>query len=58
MTHAQAVLDDRLAQAPEQFGEELSEGLMACEVGPLRAYFEIHPQDRLVKVTGVTRSRS
>jgi hypothetical protein len=55
VTAAQATLDHRLASDPHGNGSQISEGLWAIECHPLRAFYEIIEDDRLVLVTALRR---
>ncbi len=54
---AATALDAELAVDPGTKGFPLSEGLRRLTVPPLHAFFEVHEDDRLVRVTGIVRSR-
>ena len=55
--HAAAIASDaidvELSVNPFEKGAHLKEGLLALSVSPLRVVFEIHPEDRTVKVVKV-----
>lgn len=53
VTAASSEIDARLAIDPLTKGLAVSEGLRQITVPPLKAFFEVHPLDRLVEVTGV-----
>jgi hypothetical protein len=55
VTAAQATIDRVLAANPLGSGYPVSEGLYAIEVPPLRAQYEVLPNDRVVKVVSVRR---
>jgi hypothetical protein len=56
VTRAQFVVDEGLERNPLTFGAELSEGLYACQVEPLRVYYDIDAAKKTVNVTCVRRS--
>ena len=53
VTAAQAGIDKLLAVDPAGNGIDLSEGLFAVEVPPLRAQFEVSDSARIVRVVSV-----
>ena len=54
VTEATTAIDRELRVDPNGKGEELHEGLRAFQVFPLRVLFEIHVENRIVKVLRVT----
>ncbi len=56
ITWAQSNIDIILGINPFQ-GHEIQEGLFALIVPPLKAYFEIHNADRIVKVTSIGKMK-
>jgi hypothetical protein len=45
------LIDLRLAESPTEWGKEFPEGLRSLIVAPLKVFFYITEQDRLVTVT-------
>jgi hypothetical protein len=55
VTAAQHQIDQYLATDPFRAGREVSEGLRRIDVPPLKAFYEINSDDRIVRITGVAR---
>jgi hypothetical protein len=51
ITRASALVDAQLRDDPETRAEARPEGLYFFDAPPLRAYFELSEQDRLVTIT-------
>jgi hypothetical protein len=53
VTKAQAAIDRFLAADPLLYGKHLSEGLFTIQVAPLKAFFIVDQQKKLVEVERV-----
>jgi hypothetical protein len=56
ITAAQHQIDQGLAIDPRANGRELGEGLWRIAVPPLKAFYEIDDNQRLVRITGIDRT--
>jgi hypothetical protein len=50
-------IDVELSRSPDAKGREVSEGLWRIDFLPVRAYFTINEDDRLVTIVGVRQSQ-
>jgi mRNA-degrading endonuclease RelE of RelBE toxin-antitoxin system len=53
VTAAQHQIDRELASDPHRAGTELSEGLWQIRVPPVKAFYEIDDQARIVRITNI-----
>jgi hypothetical protein len=48
-------VDVELSRTPDSKGREVSEGLWRIDLSPIRAYYQLSEDDRLVTIIGVRR---
>jgi hypothetical protein len=53
ITRAVAEIDQQLRHGPENKGSEVSEGLRKLVVPPLRVFYSVQPENRMVEVSSV-----
>jgi plasmid stabilization system protein ParE len=58
VTVATARIDHELANDPTGVGQDVAEGLRRHASPPLMIFFEVRPDDRIVEVVRVRRSRA
>jgi hypothetical protein len=49
-------IDAELSRDPHLKGQEVAEGLRRIDIGPLRAYFVVNQDDRMVEIVGLRRA--
>ena len=58
VTRAAHRIDQELSIDPMQRGTPLAEGLRKLDVPPLRVYFSVRDQDRIVEITNIAELRT